>query len=379
MRREMGDFQTPPDLVEAVLDRLGAGAAGWPWTRVLEPTCGHGSFVRGLLRRSPPPQEIRGIECQPGHVQALLDRLSSQDRGRVEITCGNLFEQDLSRPPWHTTGPLLVVGNPPWVTNSELGTLGSANLPVKSNLKGLRGLDALTGASNFDLAEFIWLKLICELAPQRPTIALLCKTSVARNVLAFAAQSRLPIREASLRRIDAYRAFGAAVEACLFCVEVGPAGAAYRADVYDSLKADRPSSAIGIVHGRLVASLEVAAQYLAEQTRGLVDWRQGLKHDAASVMELAPCGDGYQNRLGERVDVESQYVFPLFKSSDVYRKDSPGPRYSVIVPQRTVGEDTRPLERLAPRLWSYLNRHGERFAQRKSSIYQGRPPFSIFW
>ncbi|GAC1623275.1 MAG: hypothetical protein NVS4B11_17910 [Ktedonobacteraceae bacterium] len=33
------------------------------------------------------------------------------------------------------------------------------------------------------IAEYIWLKLILELASEQPTIALLCKTSVARNVL----------------------------------------------------------------------------------------------------------------------------------------------------------------------------------------------------
>src|SRR5438105_329350 len=93
---------------------------------------------------------------------------------------------------WHPTGPLLVVGNPPWVTNAELGTLGSNNLPHKKNLKGLRGIEARTGGSNFDIAEYIWLKLIQELASEQPTIALLCKASVARNVLQFAFDTKLP-------------------------------------------------------------------------------------------------------------------------------------------------------------------------------------------
>ncbi len=55
--------------------------------------------------------------------------------------------------------------------------------PVRINARRARGLDAMTGGSNFDLAEAVWIKLIRELASERPTIALLCKTSVARALL----------------------------------------------------------------------------------------------------------------------------------------------------------------------------------------------------
>ena len=37
--RDLGDFQTPPALVAAILDRLGPVGARWP--RVLEPTWVH--------------------------------------------------------------------------------------------------------------------------------------------------------------------------------------------------------------------------------------------------------------------------------------------------------------------------------------------------
>src|SRR5207302_7770979 len=113
---------------------------------------------------------------------------------RIIIKEANIFDLNFHTDlEWSETGPLLVVGNPPWVTNSELGTLGSDNLPQKTNIKGLRGIEARTGGSNFDIAEYIWLKLIRELASERPRIALLCKTSVARNVLQFAFDTNLPI------------------------------------------------------------------------------------------------------------------------------------------------------------------------------------------
>ena len=68
MRRDLGDFQTPPALVAAVLD--GLGPIGGRWPRVLEPTCGRGHFLEGLLGRDAPPREIRGVEIQDGHAEA---------------------------------------------------------------------------------------------------------------------------------------------------------------------------------------------------------------------------------------------------------------------------------------------------------------------
>src|SRR5262249_51200734 len=46
--------------------------------------------------------------------------------------------------------------------------------------------------------------------------------------------------------------------------------------------------------------------------------------------------------------------------------------------QRTVGEDTATLEKSAPKAWRYLCHHAERLDNRGSSIYAGRPRFSVF-
>ena len=57
MRRDLGDFQTPPELVAEVLEAVGPIGGRWP--RVLEPTCGRGHFIAGLLARSNPPRKSR--------------------------------------------------------------------------------------------------------------------------------------------------------------------------------------------------------------------------------------------------------------------------------------------------------------------------------
>jgi len=371
LQRDLGDFQTPPALVDAVLATLGRN-----WRRVLEPTCGRGHFLAGLLARPDPPLEAWGIERQAGHLEAA--RLAVD--GRVGFLEANIFDLDLGRDiPWVSDGPLLVVGNPPWVTNSALGALGSSNHPRKSNAAGLRGIDARTGRSNFDLAEAVWLKLIVELADQSPTIALLCKSSVARRVFRAARLAACPVAAATFRRIDARRWFGAAVDAGLLRIDLAPGGICDGIDIYDALDSTCPSRRIGLVEGDWIADLDAHERSSFADGASPIGWRQGLKHDAAAVMELTCGADGrLRNGSGEVVDVEPAYVFPLLKSSDLAREGPPVPTRAVIVPQRVAGADTRPLERAAPRLWAYLQSHETRFSARKSSIYRGGPPFATF-
>lgn len=47
----------------------------------------------------------------------------------------------------------LILGNPPWTTNSKMGQIDGTNLPEKSNVDTLKGMDALTGKSNFDISK----------------------------------------------------------------------------------------------------------------------------------------------------------------------------------------------------------------------------------
>jgi hypothetical protein len=290
----------------------------------------------------------------------------------------DLFRNNLSELMWQESGPLLVVGNPPWVTNAALGALGSANLPTKNNFKNLKGLEARTGEANFDIAEYIWIKLIRELAWCRPTIALLCKTQVARNVLRFANKTGLPLSNGAIYRIDAQKSFGAAVDACLFSVDVGSAVSNYDAVVFDDLLSTQPASRMGMTNGTLVSNSSSYEKLKFLDGECSFNWRQGLKHDLSSVMELQGGDGALVNRLGEKVDVEQEYIYPLLKSSDLQPTSSLTPRLHVIVPQQSLGDDTKKLKEQAPKLWAYFSTHLNKFDARKSTIYENRSPFSIF-
>ncbi len=375
--REFGDFQTPLDLVRSVLRAVYRG--GGTWTRALEPTCGVGNFITGLRSLTSPPLEIQGIEVQARHaLRTVVEAEKSSEPTAIRIKQADIFKLNLAELAWAQTGPLLVVGNPPWVTNAELGGLNSENLPTKSNFKARTGFGAKTGESNFDIAEFIWIKLIKELAWSRPTIALLCKTAVARNVLAYAERAALPISSAEIYLVDAKKWFDAAVDACLFRVDVGFGETNYGASLYADLEAETPQSVLAMANGSIVSNYAVYEEYNFLEGESPVVWRQGIKHDAAPIMELTVENGNLRNRLGEAVSVESEHVYPLLKSSDLNSDDNPEPRFRVLVTQKELGAGTMDLVRQAPHLWRYLSSHEVVFLARKSSIYEGRAPFSMF-
>ncbi len=377
MAKEFGDFQTPLALVVDVLRCLNVSKENWQ--RVLEPTCGKGNFISGLLSLDTPPQEIQAIELDSTYFQTAKQITKPNTITNIIIQQANIFNLDLRKNlNWSESGRLLVIGNPPWVTNSQLGVLESNNLPAKTNFKSFKGIEAITGCSNFDIAEYIWIKLIQELAHEHPTIALLCKTSVARNVLKFAFDTKLKISNVSMRMIDAKKWFGASVSACLFSLDVGSEVPCYQAKIYSDLYLNQPESTIGIIGNELIADIEAYEHSAFIEGKCSLTWRQGIKHDAASVMELDCIADGvFKNKLGELIELESNYIYPLLKCTDLFHAKLNLNR-SVIVPQKKVGEETSYLQQVVPKLWDYLHCHIDKFNKRKSSIYRGKPAFSIF-
>ena len=137
---------------------------------------------------------------------------------------------------------------------------------------------------------------------------------------------------------------------------------------------------MGFAKGCLVADTESHARWAHVDGVCPMDWRQGLKHDAAAVMELRrdEASGRWINGTGDVVDVELEFVYPLVKGTDLTRRAENRPTRAILVPQKHLGENTERLGDLAPRLWHYLQSHAASFLKRKSSIYRGRPPFSLF-
>ena len=372
---EFGDFQTPAALAKEICGLLRRQRVVPEF--VLEPTCGTGAFLVAAAETFP-RAALRGCDINPDYVQQAAAELAHIGAAlRATVGCQDFFAHDWESELQQLPGVLLILGNLPWVTNSAVAAINGSNLPAKENFLGLRGLAARTGKSNFDISEWMLIRLVRALRGRKAVIAMLCKTGTARKLLRYAWQNDGRISEASLYRIDATAHFGASVDACLLVARTGSAGP-MEADVYESIAALKPAGHIGLAGQDLVADIRTYREL--QHLEGLCpfQWRSGVKHDCADVMELRPSANGtVENKLGERVKLETDYLYPLLKCSDL----SNGrllPKRLVLVTQRGVGGDTSGIANSAPQTWRYLQSHSEKLAARKSSIYKGRVPFSLF-
>jgi len=368
-----GDYQTPLALCRRVIDvvvGLGVGP-----TNVVEPTAGKGAFLQAASDRWGSCVKYSGYELNKEYVESARRLLGSRN---IDIHQGDFFSQDwrsiVAEPKAART---LVIGNPPWVTNSEIGALGGSNLPNKSNRVGLRGFEARTGKSNFDIAEWMLIRML-EVLPSNGSLAMLCKTATARKVLRHFWRNGIGLRKASLFRFDAKAEFGVSVDACLLFV-TGERTSERIATVYSNLDLNAPTTSFGFVNDNLVSSID---DFLSHRDldggSSLYTWRSGIKHDASKVMEFtrSDCGE-LVNGFGEEVRLEADCLFPLLKSSDL-GNGRIVPRKAVLVTQTHTGANTGEIESRAPLTWRYLKKHQARLDSRKSSIYVGRARFSIF-
>ncbi len=371
-RKEFGDFQTPDELATRVV-ALVSDIFGKP-DAVIEPTAGLGAFLKASVQRWGDKPHYEAYEIN----QEYVDRSSLALKGSgVEFYHRDFFTEDWKvnlRKSGHSR--ILVIGNPPWVTNSGLGQLGSQNLPKKTNFQRLRGFDACTGKSNFDIAEWMLIRLI-EALPAEGTLAMLCKTMTARKVLRHFWKTDGGRESSKLFHIDAKAAFGVAVDACLL-MTTGKITSDRTAMIYADLDPDSDARVFGFIDGDLVSDIDT---YRRRQNLDggsfSYTWRSGIKHDAAKVMEFRLDGERLYNGFGESVELEDEFVYPLLKSSDLGNGRVDVRKY-VLVTQFHTGDDTSIVKTEAPLTWDYLVRHSDMLDGRRSSIYKNRPRFSVF-
>ena len=369
-KREYGDYQTPVEFAERFCRYLREYHHIHP-SAVVEPTCGVGGFIKSSLMFG--AAEYYGIEINPEYCEICKNSINDS---RVRIINADFFAFS-SRALIKDRRRVLVIGNPPWVTNSTLSALGSGNLPVKTNFKGLKGIDAITGAGNFDICESIILKLLDEYRDTNTAVAMLCKTSVARNVFRELNRSGIAFLSCDMVEFDAAKVFGISASACALVIQLSDKPASSDiCNVYDFDSPETVRSRIRYRNGQLYSRFDTKTDDF--DGRCCFEWRQGVKHDCSRVMELTMREGMLQNGEKKAVQVEDDIVFPLVKSSMLKGPVIHSFSKFVIVTQKKAREATEHLRQEVPKTWEYLNDNKEWFEKRKSSIYRGAPPFSMF-
>ncbi len=382
-RAEYGDFQTNSDLANKVTLHL--ASKNISPEIVIEPTCGKGNFIIASLRNFKNIKKIFGVEIYKPYVwetkfsiiDFFLNNLNNT-KPEISISHCNVFDFDFKKiAKEYTTSEILVIGNPPWVTNSKLGSLNSTNLPKKTNFKNHSGLDAMTGKGNFDIAEFITMTLIESFQNMKGHLLLLVKNSVIKNIVFDQNKNRFKIASIEKQCIDSKKEFNVSVEASLFYCKLNSIPT-FNCEEFNFYENENSDSKFGWIENKFVSNIDTYIHSKEIDGVSPFIWRQGLKHDCSTVMELDKVNGHYKNGLNEEVKLEEGLVYGILKSSDLKNTVINQTRKFTIVTQKKVGQETNYIKNQYPKTYQYLTEHQANFEARKSSIYNNKPLFSIF-
>lgn len=376
LKLEYGDFQTPLDLAKKVCHKLRQLDVNPDL--IVEPTCGIGNFIQAAALSFRSAQKVIGVEVNQNYLQEVINNKQIAEDERIQILEGNFFEFDWSSVIDQSSKKILIIGNFPWVTNSQQGIISGKNLPQKTNFQNHKGLEAITGKSNFDISEWMLIHSIHLLQNCEACLAMLCKTSVARKLLNYIRSKNLNIASYVTYGIDAKKYFDASVDACLLVCKFDSNSRNYFCDVFCSLDAEK-AYRIGYRNDTAIRDLATFDKLKdLHNPKTVAQWRSGIKHDCSSVMEFRKVDGKAINGLGEVVDIEETCLFPLLKGSAIAQNRLEGGDRYVLVTQKYIGESTDYLQSLAPRTWRYLIERSHYLDNRKSKIYQKAPRFAIF-
>ena len=381
-RVEYGDWQTNFELACRVC--LLIKNQGITPEVIIEPTCGIGNFIlASVIVFGDTAKDIYGIEIYKPYLNELKFRFLEYAlknpgviNSRIHLIHQSIFGFNFDSLQIDNNKNVLVVGNPPWVTNSKLSEINSENLPKKSNFKNVKGLEAITGKANFDIAEYITYQLLDSFHSQNACLAFLIKNSVAKNIVYEQKNGKYNIENMTQYNIDAKKEFNVSVAACLFVAKLGR-GKAKQCSVTDLYTLDPPFS-YGWVKECFVANVDDYMSYSNIDGECQLTWWSGLKHDCSKVMELEKKDGKFYNNLKEEVDIEPDLVYPILKSSDLKGEEVTSFRKYVIVTQKSTSDDTSRIKIKQPQTYSYLVNHSAWFDKRGSVIYRKRPKFCIF-
>jgi adenine-specific DNA-methyltransferase len=110
-----GFVQTPPATVDQMVERLFRDRSPQRGSRLLDPGCGHGAFIEGVLRwfrrNGTECPEVVGIDLDPAQLSHARQNLAAE--ARVTLVEGNFLTCDLGSFDY-------IIGNPPYVGIEEL-------------------------------------------------------------------------------------------------------------------------------------------------------------------------------------------------------------------------------------------------------------------
>lgn len=352
---------------------------------LIEPTCGKGNFILAAINSFTKLKHIYAIEIYKPYIReakiSILNHFlinKKNNPAKIIFFHYNIFDFNFTEIiEKHKNNEFLIIGNPPWVTNSGLSLFDSVNLPPKSNFKNHNGLDAITGKGNFDIGEYITIKLFKDFSFLNCHFGMLLKNIVIKNIINDQQFQKFPVSGFEKYQIDSKKEFATSVNSsffhCKFNSTIG-----YTCNEFSLYTPQKCTNQFGWYKNKFSSNISLFKKSNSIDGRCIFEWRQGIKHDCSDIMELEKSENSYINGNSKKLNLESELIYGLLKSSDLNGQIISNPRKYVIVTQKKIGEDTAYIKSKYPILYKYLLDNKYYFNKRKSSIYKGKPEFSIF-
>ena len=367
-KKEYGDYQTPLYFTKKIVDYTKKEYNLNP-DLIIEPTCGIGNFIKAS-RQQYPNVPIIGIDINEEYLKQI-----DFDINGIKLFNENIFTFDFNKIKKDTDTNYLIIGNPPWITNTQLSKFNSDNIPMKRNYKKLEFFHAITGESNFDVSEFIILRIIEEFKKLNTSLVFLCKYTVACNIFEQIVKNNIKLARIEIIKFDSMKIFKADTSSCIFIIQFNHENKDITTCDVTNIDNIDEKYTIGVINDKLYSDVNNIVDVDGECP---FEWRQGIKHDCAKIMELEQDGTNYKNKKDEQVILEENLLYPLLKTSNLKNPIINSSDKKIIITQHKLKEDTSYIKEDCPLTWKYLYKNREYFENRKSSIYINTPPYSIF-
>ena len=229
---------------------------------------------------------------------------------------------------------------------------------------------------NFDSSESNILKIANIFKNTFSTLAFLCQTTVSRNVFIKLIKNNIPYSFIKQINFDSSKIFNFNADTCLFIIQFGGDPLTNKiCEVSDFSNTSKTLYKFGFISGKFYFNVDYVHQI---EGKCKMEWRQGVKHDCAKIMELIYENNKLKNKDNKEILIENTLLYPLLKSGDLKKPIIKDSSKYVIITQKKIKQDTSFIKKEAPKTWDYLNRNKKYFEDRKSSIYENTPPFSIY-
>ncbi|WP_405291628.1 hypothetical protein [Methanobrevibacter sp.] len=363
--KELEDYQTPSLITDKICDYLKNYLKIQPDV-IIEPTCGIGNFLKSASNTFK-NQELYGIEIDKkklNNVNRSIPNLKLINEDIFQFKFDMINKND----------SYLIIGNPPWITDAKLDNINCGNIRNKFDFKNNKTNDINTEINNFEISEYIILRIINEFKDTKSTIAIICKTIVSKNIFKEVIKNNIPYSFVKQLNFN-YSTFDIDEEICLFIMQFG--GMPLTNKICEVTEFSNPEKILYKISFKSDKN-HSNDNVLDIDGKCKMKWREGIKHDCAKIIELTCENSKLINNLNETVLIEKTLLYPLLKTSNLNKPIVNDTSKYIIITQQKIRQDTKYIKTEAPKTWEYLNKNKKYFDKRKSKTYKKTPDFSIF-